>query len=81
MRGKLFADLAAAVQRADSANEAFAAITGGIPLGVPHPDGVQRIHGASLEMTEARDEMMKAHNRLNDFLNSGIVPDDLKQNK
>ena len=27
----------------------------------------------------ARREIQKAHSRLNDFLNHGIVPDDLKQ--
>lgn len=27
----------------------------------------------------ARREIVKAHSRLNDFLNRGIVPDDLKQ--
>jgi hypothetical protein len=27
----------------------------------------------------ARMEMMKAHNRLNDFVNAGVVPEDLKK--
>jgi hypothetical protein len=27
----------------------------------------------------ARNEIVKAHSRLNDFLNGGNVPDDLKQ--
>jgi len=52
-----------------------------IPSGTPRPGGVQRIHNASHELTTARDEMMKAHNRLNDFLNMGIVPKDLSKNR
>jgi hypothetical protein len=47
--------------------------------GDPHPDGTQRIRNASNELTAEREAMMKAHNRLTDFLNTGIVPDDLKR--
>ena len=49
------------------------------PSGTPHPDGVQRIHNASHKLTQARDEMMNAHNRMNDFIERGIVPEDLKR--
>ena len=31
------------------------------------------------ELFAARQEMMKAHSRLNDFLSRGIVPEDLKR--
>jgi hypothetical protein len=31
------------------------------------------------ELDSARTEMMKAHTRLNDFTERGIVPEDLKQ--
>ncbi len=78
-RATLFRDLHEATKRAEAATEAFAAITSQIPNGMPHADGVQRIRNASHELTAARDEMMKAHNRLNDFLDKGIVPDDLKR--
>jgi len=44
-----------------------------------HPDGVERIHNASRERDTARKEMMAAHNRLNDFNELGIVPEDLKR--
>jgi hypothetical protein len=40
---------------------------------------VQRIRSASHELTAARNEMMEAHHRLNEFLESGIVPEDLKR--
>jgi hypothetical protein len=77
-RAKLFGDLAQATRRADVAAEAFVTATSDIPSGIPHPDGVQRIHNASHEMTAARNELIKAHDRLNKFLNTGIVPEDLE---
>ena len=77
-RAKLFGDLAQATRLADVAAEAFVTATSDIPSGMPHPDGVQRIHNASHEMTAARNELIKAHDRLNKFLNTGIVPKDLK---
>jgi hypothetical protein len=52
----------------EAATEAFSAITSRIPSGIPHPDGVQLIRNVSHELTEARNEMMKAHNRVNEFL-------------
>ena len=75
----LFRALHDAVKRAETATEAFSAITSKIPSGIPHPDGVQRIRNASHELTEARNEMMKAHNRLNGFLETGIVPEGTKK--
>ena len=64
--------------RAQSAAIEFDAIADDIPSSLPHPDGMQRLRNASLDLTLARHEMMKAHNRLNDFLARGIVPEDLK---
>ena len=75
----LFGDLDEAIQRSDNANDAFTALLSNIPNGDPQPDGTQRIRNASRDLTAAREAMMKAHNRLTDFLNTGIVPDDLKQ--
>ncbi len=74
----LFRDLDEATKRSDNANDAFKAVVSSIPNGDPHPDGTQRIRKASNELTAARDAMMKAHNRLTDFLNTGVVPDNLK---
>ena len=68
---RLFHDLSEATDRVDVATEAFATISADIPSGLPHPDGTQRIHKASRELTAARDELIKAHNRLNEFLNNG----------
>jgi hypothetical protein len=52
-----------------------------IPSFIPPPDGTQRIHNASHKLTEARNTMMKAHRRLNDFLERGTVPEDLKRSE
>jgi len=41
--------------------------------------GTLRIHDASRALSAARDEMMIAHNRLNNFLSRGIVPEDLER--
>ncbi|MDP8990891.1 MAG: hypothetical protein M3N41_12535 [Acidobacteriota bacterium] len=69
--------LADATLRAESANREFDAVRGDIPSALPQPDGTQRIHNASRALNAARDEMMKAHKRLEDYLGRGIVPDDL----
>ena len=52
---------------------------GQIPSGFPHPDGSQRIHNASRDLSTARKDLMRAHTRLDDFLKTGIVPEDLKR--
>ena len=65
--------------RAEAAIAAFTAVTSEIPTFIPRPDAVQRIHNASREMTAARNEMMKAHTRLNDYVERGIVTEDLKR--
>ena len=44
-----------------------------------HPDGAQRIKDASRKLSVTREEMMAAHTRLNDFVERGIVPEDLKR--
>jgi hypothetical protein len=43
-------------------------------------EATKRNHEASRELAVARSELMKAHNRLNDYLSRGIVPEDLKKN-
>jgi hypothetical protein len=75
----LHRDLEVATERASAATAAFDSVTSEIPSGIPHPDGTQRIHNASREISQARVGLMIAHNRLNDFLSRGVVPDDLKQ--
>jgi len=74
----LVRELAEATLRTESATEEFNAVTSEVPSFIPPPDGTQRIHDASHKLTEARKAMMKAHHRLNNFVEHGIVPEDLK---
>jgi len=79
IRGILTKELAKAKVRAADAGDSFNETMGQIPSGTPHPDGTQQIHNASRELSTARKEMMKAHDRLYSYLDRGIVPEDLKQ--
>ena len=72
-------ELAVATEQAVQATETFLRVTTEIPSGLPHPDGTQRIHNASHDMSQARERMALSHKRLNDYLTSGIVPEDLKR--
>ncbi len=76
---RLQRDVALATERAEAANAAFHALVRDIPSNAPHPDGSQRLHNASRELTIARQAMMEATLRLNDFLNRGTIPEDLKR--
>ena len=75
----LIHDVTEAKERAHAASDAFEAIVADVPSGLPHPDGTQRIHNASRKLSAARQEMMRAHQRLHDFLSRGIIPEDLKK--
>jgi hypothetical protein len=79
IRNILHREFQGAEGRAKAAIAAFAAVTTEIPSGLPHPDGTQRIHNASREVSLSRIGMMKAHNRLKDYLARRIVPEDLKR--
>jgi hypothetical protein len=72
-------ELQAAAERAKAATASFDAASREIPSGLPEPDGTQRIHNASREVSLARVDLMRAHNRLNDYVGRGIVPEDLKR--
>jgi hypothetical protein len=74
----LLQEVRQATDRVHAASEKFSAIIKDIPGDVPHPDGTLRITQASRELSTAREEMMRAHRRLNDFLSRGVVPEDLK---
>ena len=79
VRTILIQDLTETTERAHAASEAFNAIMADVPSALPHPDGAQRIHNVSRELSAARKEMMTAHARLHDFLNRGVIPGDLKR--
>jgi hypothetical protein len=74
----LHCELVTATRQVVEATREFNEVAGQFPSGLPHPDGAQRIKNASNVLSAARQEMA-AHNRLSDYLNRGIVPDDLKR--
>jgi hypothetical protein len=79
VRTILMRDLVQATARANALSDEFKAVMGDVPSALPHPDGTQRIHNVSRALSAAREEVMKAHTRLNDFLSRGVVPEDLNQ--
>jgi hypothetical protein len=68
IRAALHREIVASTARAHGASEALIAIMREIPSGLPHPDGSQRIQSAARALAAARNEVMNAHARLNDFL-------------
>jgi hypothetical protein len=78
IRLKLLQEVRQATNRVNALTESFSTIIKDIPSDVPHPDGALRITKASRELSTAREEMMRAHRRLNDFLGHGVIPEDLK---
>lgn len=77
VRGQLQQELKDATERAANASAAFLEVTSHVPSGLPHPDGTQRIRNISHELAFARTALMRAHSRLDEFLVSGIAPEDL----
>ena len=77
VRAALVKALSEAKLLTDSAFAEFTAIISDIPSGMPPPDGVQRLHNASAKLTVARHKMNEAHTRLHNYLERGIVPEDL----
>jgi len=67
-----------AVQRRDFASARFTEVSTDIPSGLPHPDGKQRIYNASRAYSVSLQELSRSLNRLTEFREHGIVPDDLK---
>jgi hypothetical protein len=78
IRLRLLEEVRQATARVNAASESFNVIINDIPSGVPHPDGALRVAQASRELSAARAEMMLAHRRLNEFLNLGVIPEDLR---
>ena len=63
----LHQDLHAAAELARTPTAAFDAVTKEVPAARPDPHGTQRIRNASREVSMARVELMKAHNRLDNY--------------
>jgi hypothetical protein len=80
IRTHLLQEVLEATARTGEAAREFEAVTGGqFPSGLPHPDGAQQIKSASQNLTVARKALMKAHHRLSNYHDRGIVPEDLKR--
>ena len=68
-----------AAARLSDATGTFMVVTNEIPSGLPHPDGIQRIQNAARELAVARKKVKEADADLNEYLNRGIVPEDLRE--
>ena len=78
IQAALVQDLLKATALADKASLEFNAAIRDSPRWPPQPDGTQHLKNISHELTGARNEIMKAHNRLVDYLERGVVPEGLK---
>jgi hypothetical protein len=78
IRAGLHREILASTARANAASRVLSAIMGDIPSGLPQPDGTQRIQNAAHALAAARNAVMQAHSRLDEFLASGVVPGDWK---
>ena len=72
IQAALVKELAEATLMADAASIELRAIN-------EIPSDMQRIYNASHKLTAARKVMTKAHARLNDYAERGLVPEDLKR--
>ena len=61
-----------------AARTRFREISREIPSGLPHPDGLDRIRLAGVDVRSAEQKYLTATTRLTEFLIRGIVPDDLE---
>ena len=77
----LVRDLADATMQADAASDEFQAVVTEIPSGMPHPDGVLRIKNVSHRLSTARDQMVEAQDRLDEFQGRRIAPEDANRQK
>jgi hypothetical protein len=71
--------LSEATKDADSAFADLTTIIGDIPSALPQPDGAQRIHNVAAKLAVARHKLAEAQTRLTNYLDRGIVPEDLKR--
>jgi hypothetical protein len=79
IRRRLLQELLEATAQSSEATREFDAVLGQLPSGLPHPDGAQEIQSASQNLTVARKALMKAHHRMSEYQDRGIVPEDLKR--
>ena len=73
IRSTLLQDILELTARIDEASAEFDEVMRKIPSDLPHPDGVQRIKSVSAKLSTARQELMKAHRRLDEYLGGRIA--------
>jgi hypothetical protein len=78
IRAALHREVLASTALANAASAKLGAIMRDIPSGLPQPDGSQRIQNAAHALAAARNQVMRAHSRLNEFLAHGVVPSDFE---
>jgi hypothetical protein len=78
VHARLTQDFLEATTELDAVKAIHNQIMGDIPSGLPHPDGAQRIHSIAQQLSSANRKVNRAHSRLTDFLDKGIVPKELK---
>jgi hypothetical protein len=78
IRAALHREVLASTVLADAASAKLGAIMRDIPSGLPQPDGSQRIQNAAHALAAARNQMMRAHSRLDEFLAHGVIPVDFE---
>jgi hypothetical protein len=75
----LKSELASARWRAQEATREFDTVMSDVPNGTPQPDGLHQVFNASKELTAARKSVLEAHDRLNNFLVRGVIPEHLRK--
>ena len=76
IRRVLFQDVLELTAQFDEATRVLVSVRPHIVSGVTHSE---RIKKASNQLSIARKKLMKAHRRLGDYFDHGIVPEDLKR--
>lgn len=79
VRSTLLQDVFELTARIEEAKAEFNEVVSQIPSALPHPDGAQRIKNVSAKLATARQELVKAHRRLDEYIDRGIVSEDLKR--
>ena len=79
IRAFLLQEVLRATALCDEAAMEFDKVVSQVPNSIPHPDGGKRIINATRKLAIARNEMVMAHNRLNDCLEQSDVLEDLKR--
>jgi hypothetical protein len=77
IRADLIGDLAQATLQVASASMELNAITGNFPAGIPPPEATQMLQHACSSLRMARQGVMTAQTRLDEYVTAGIVPEDL----